>query len=453
MKLFNTATGRKEEFKPIQEGVVGIYICGMTVQSEPHMGHFRTFASFDAVRRYFLFSGYRVNFVVNFTDIDDKVIAKAAEQGIDWRDIAARNEERYLRSARALNIIPPDHLTRATQHIQEIVELVAILVEKGFAYESGGNVYFSVKAFPGYGKLSHKNLDELVAGARVDPDPTKRDPADFALWKARKPGEPYWYSPWGLGRPGWHIECSAMSSCYLGQPFDIHGGGEDLIFPHHENEIAQSECAHDKTFANYWMHASLLNLSGEKMSKSTGLYFSMDEALGAAHPMAIRLYFLKHHYRSQVNYLPESLDEASAAWETLSSAFAGVQELPQVESFSPEVEARLAGFRKAMDDDFNTPRALAECFGLASEAGKTSGSQRDERLAGLALLLGVLGFVVEPPDTSGLTDDLMKVLVETRNALREKKEFALADGLRDRLSGLGITLEDNPEGTTWKRRG
>ncbi len=449
MRLFNTATGKKEDFVPVSPGKVGIYACGMTLQSEPHMGHMRTFVSFDAMRRYFLYAGYEVIFVSNFTDIDDKIIEKARERGADWREIARENELRYERGARAMNLLQPTHQPRATQHIQEIIELVEKLIATGHAYETGGNVWFRVRSFRDYGKLSGKPLDELIGGARVEPDPSKEDPADFALWKAAKPGEPYWHSPWGKGRPGWHIECSAMSAHYLGQPFDIHGGGVDLVFPHHENEKAQSEAIGGVQFARYWLHCGLLQIGGEKMSKSTGKYFSLDSALADFDPMALRLYFLKHHYRSPLNFTAEALRDSSSAWETLVGTFAGIRNIPEIKEFSPAVAARIKAFGEAMDDDLNTPRALAECFGLASEAKSSSGAERNERVAALAMLLSVLGFTVENEGVSALAEDLLSLIIDLRAELRAKKDFALSDSIRERLSGLGITLEDTPEGTVW----
>lgn len=451
MKLFNTATNKKEDFVPVSTGKVGIYACGMTLQSEPHMGHMRTFVSFDAMRRYFLYAGYEVIFVSNFTDIDDKIIEKARERGIDWREIARENELRYERGARAVNLLPPTHQPRATQHIQEIIELAEKLIAGGHAYETGGNVWFRVRSFRDYGKLSGKPLDELIGGARVEPDPSKEGPADFALWKAAKPGEPYWYSPWGKGRPGWHIECSAMSAHYLGQPFDIHGGGVDLIFPHHENEKAQSEAIGGVQFAKCWLHCGLLQIGGEKMSKSTGKYFSLDAALADFDPMALRLYFLKHHYRSPLNFTEEALRDASSAWETLMGTFAGIRNIPEIKEFSPPVAAHIKAFGEAMDDDLNTPRALAECFGLASEAKSSSGAERNERVAALAMLLLVLGFRVENEGVSELAEDLLSLIIDLRAELRAQKDFALSDYIRERLSGLGIILEDTPEGTVWHR--
>ncbi|MEO0158228.1 MAG: cysteine--tRNA ligase [candidate division WOR-3 bacterium] len=450
MKLFNTATGKKEDLVPVNEGRIGIYACGMTLQSEPHMGHMRTFVSFDTIRRYLIFKGYEVTFVTNFTDIDDKIIEKARERGIDWREVARQNEEKYLRGARALNLLSPDHQPRATQHIQEIIELIGKLIQKGHAYEAGGSVWFRVRSFPGYGKLSGKPLDELIRGARVEPDPSKEDPADFALWKAARPGEPYWYSPWGRGRPGWHIECSAMSAHYLGQPFDIHGGGSDLIFPHHENERAQSEAAEGKEFARYWLHCGLLQIGGEKMSKSTGLYFSLDAALADFDPMSLRLYFLKHHYRSPLNFTEEALHDADSAWKNLLGAFVGLKGIPEIREFSHPVAERVRAFQSAMDDDFNTPRALAECFGLASESKSASGAEKDERLAALATLLSVLGFRIEQEGVSALAEELLSLIIELRAELRARKDFQLADSVRERLSLLGITLEDTPKGTVWR---
>ncbi len=451
MRIYNTLKAKKEEFKPVHPGEVRIYACGMTVQAEPHMGHMRTFVSFDVVRRYFIYKGFKVRFVSNFTDIDDKIIQKSRETGVDWRDIGRKNEKEFWRASRALNVMPPDHVPRATQHIQEIIEMIEAILERGYAYVKEGNVYFRVRKFSGYGKLSGKRIEELREGARVEPDPLKEDPLDFALWKARKPGEPYWHSPWGPGRPGWHIECSAMSTHYLGQPFDIHGGGADLIFPHHENEIAQAEAARGVEFARYWMHGGLLQLGGEKMSKSTGLYFSAREALAEFNPNAIRLYFLQHHYRSPLNYSEEGLRAAERAWEDLVSPLRGLKEVPQVKEFSPEVKERLRAFEEAMDDDFNAPKALAQVFKLSDEAKASGGDALRERQAALALLLRVLGFQPEEEGVGELAEELLQLVIDLRQELRKRREFDLADRVRERLRALGIALEDTPQGTRWRR--
>ena len=294
-RIYNTLTRKIEEFKPLKPNHVGIYMCGMTVQDRPHLGHIRTFLVGDTLRRYLEYLGFEVTYVQNFTDIDDKIIKKAQEENIDWRSLGQKYVDKYLKSAEKLNIKPATHYPRATQFIQEIIDIVKTLIQKGFAYEAGGSVYFDVTKFPEYGKLSGKKIEELLEGARIEPDPNKRHPFDFALWKAYKEGEPYWYSPWGKGRPGWHIECSAMSTHFLGQPFDIHAGGQDLIFPHHEDEIAQSEAARGVKFVNYWMHTGSMQIRGEKMSKSTGLFFAIDDILGEYSPQAVRLFILQKH--------------------------------------------------------------------------------------------------------------------------------------------------------------
>ncbi|MEO0096454.1 MAG: cysteine--tRNA ligase, partial [candidate division WOR-3 bacterium] len=321
LKLYNTLTGSLEEFKP-QSDVVRIYSCGLTVQGPPHVGHIRASMTRDILRRWLEFLGYKVRSIENFTDVDDKIIAKQKEFNTDWRMIAEENIQKYINLCDSLNIMKPHYYPRASQHIEEIIDLIQRLIEKGFAYEKSGDVYYRVRKFSDYGKLSKKSIDELLSGARIEPTELKEDPLDFALWKAAKPDEPYWLSPWGKGRPGWHIECSAMSMHYLGESFDIHTGGEDLIFPHHENEIAQSEGATGKEFVHYWLHNGMVNITGEKMSKSTGRYFLMEDIVKDFSPNVIRLFLLKTHYRSPIEFSKERLEEAKSAFERIQTFIA-----------------------------------------------------------------------------------------------------------------------------------
>jgi cysteinyl-tRNA synthetase len=430
LKLTNTLTGRAEEFKPLS-GTVGIYACGMTVQDRPHVGHMRAYVTSDVLRRYLEFSGCKVMALQNVTDIDDKIIARSQEEKTDYRVIAERYHQEYLDVADRMNIRRPDIFPRATQHIQEMIELIERLMEKGAAYESGGDVYFEVAKFPDYGKLSKKKVEDLIAGHRVAPGELKRSPADFALWKAAKPGEPYWYSPWGKGRPGWHIECSAMAMHYLGDTFDIHMGGEDTIFPHHENEIAQSEAATGKPFARFWIHNAHLNLTGEKMSKSTKHFYAARDILDKYSANAVRLYFLKAHYRSPIEFSYERLDEAEAAWARIDNFLK--------RAGAPQTEPDLAPLRAAMDDDLNTPHALGLVFDAVSsgDAGR------------VARYLDVLGFRVSEAATTGPDADRRaetERLLEQRRQARNDRDFALADKLRDRLDGMGFIVEDTPQG-------
>ena len=376
LKLTNTLTGRAEEFKPLS-GTVGIYTCGMTVQDQPHVGHMRAYVTSDILRRYLEFSGYKVMALQNVTDIDDKIIARSQEEKTDYRIIAERYHQEYLDVADRMNILRPNVFPRATQHIQEMIELIERLVAKGVAYESGGDVYFEVAKFPDYGKLSKKKVEDLIAGHRVALGELKRSPADFALWKAAKPDEPYWHSPWGKGRPGWHIECSAMSMHYLGDTFDIHMGGEDTVFPHHENEIAQSEAATGKPFARFWIHNAHLNLTGEKMSKSTKHFYAARDILDKYSANAVRLYFLKAHYRSPIEFSHERLDEAEAAWTRIDNFLKRATGTDAKPDFAP--------FKAAMDDDLNTPQTLGLIFDAvaAGDAARIQG------------YLAALGFTTE----------------------------------------------------------
>jgi cysteinyl-tRNA synthetase len=466
VQVYNTLGRSLQPFRPRVPGEVTIYSCGPTVQAAPHLGHGRMAVSFDVIRRYLEWRGYKVTYVTNITDIEDKIIAAAAAQGITTVEVAARAAEQFLDAYRRLGVRAPDRLCYATREIPRMLDLIARLVEKGHAYPAAGSVYFSVRSFPEYGKLSGRNPDDLLVGARVEPGEGKRDPADFALWKASKPGEPSWESPWGPGRPGWHIECSAMAEGELGFGFDIHGGGTDLIFPHHENEIAQSEAAAGSApFARYWLHNGMLNLSGEKMSKSTGMVVGLNQLLDEYPPLAARLYYLRAHYRAPLDFSEEGLADAVASLGRL-WAFrrrAGEAGAPSA--------AALARFTEAMDDDFNTAEGLAVLFDLVREGNRRldSGEDAGEQAAAYDEIVGVLG-VAEPAtgldDLSGPLTELaaaygvdaggseaaVEALIARRAQARREAAWALGDEIRDRLGELGIVLEDGPDGTVWRRR-
>ncbi|RKX69225.1 cysteine--tRNA ligase [candidate division WOR-3 bacterium] len=442
MRLKNTLTNIKEEFQPLGDRV-GIYTCGMTVQTIPHIGHMKTFITADVLKRYLIFKGYQVTHVTNFTDIDDKIIIKAKESGEDWRALAQRNIDIFFKVSDHLNIMRADYYPRATQFIEEIISLIDRLIQRGFGYIVDGDVYFPVERFPKYGQLAKKELKELMPGARVAVDEKKRHPLDFALWKAAKEGEPWWYSPWGKGRPGWHIECSAMSMYLLGETFDIHTGAEDLIFPHHENEIAQSVSATGKNFVRFWIHNTWLSLSGEKMSKSTGHYLTAEEILQKYSPQAIRLFFLKSHYRMPQEYDEDRLKEAELAFDRV-RAF-----LNRVEPIGEEV-LRLTDFEAAMDDDLNTPKALGIIFELVREGYEKIDSSEAKKIAhSVRVLLEVLGFDLAP-SISGREKALIEELIRLRSNLRREKRYDLADQIRSRLKELGVIVEDKREGSIWR---
>lgn len=451
MKIYNTLTRQKEEFKPIVEGKVGMYVCGMTVYDLCHLGHARVFTAFDVITRYLRHKGYDVNYVRNITDIDDKIIHRANENGEAFNELTERFINEMHKDFKALKIQEPNAEPRATAHIGDIIDIVQTLIDKGYAYAAdNGDVYYSVRKFEGYGKLSGKVLDELEAGSRIEVDEVKQDPLDFVLWKHAKADEPHWDSPWGIGRPGWHIECSAMSNCCLGNNFDIHGGGPDLKFPHHENEIAQSEAANDCHYANTWMHAGAVRIDGEKMSKSLGNFFTIREILEKYHPETVRFFLLSSHYRSPINYSEDSLKEAQVKLDRFYNALA------QVDSYvAPATDNDFSErFHAAMDDDFNTPEAIGVLFDLVREVNKAEGDKKFALGSQLRELGAILGCLQLPPEeflqAGGDVDaSYVEMMIQKRIDAKKAKDFATADGVRDELLAQGITLRDGPEGTSW----
>ncbi len=453
MKITNTLSGLKEAFIP-QGEEVKMYVCGITPQSEAHIGHAMSYINFDAIRRYLRFRGYKVRCVQNFTDIDDKIINKAAALGVSISELAEKNMADFMTDMDALNVSRMDLYPRATQEIPKIIEIVQGLVDKGFAYPAEGSVYFRVTRLENYGNLAHRTLDQMMAGARIEPGDEKENPMDFVVWKAAKPGEPSWDSPWGKGRPGWHIECSAMSLRYLGDTLDIHGGGQDLIFPHHENEIAQSESfTGKKPFVKYWMHNGLLRLGEEKMSKSIGNIISIKQALSKYSVDAIRIFILGSHYRSPLTYSPEALEAAEKGAARLRQALES--STSGGKSISLDTAGVLKRFMESMDDDFNTPQALAVLFDLTRELNRLRDegediSQAQNLLKELSEVLGLTLKGVEK--TAGGSDQFIQLLLDTRNGLRQAKQYQLADDIRKRLEDLGVFIEDTAGGTTWKAR-
>ncbi|OJW75361.1 cysteine--tRNA ligase [Thiobacillus sp. 65-1402] len=453
LHITNSLTRTKEEFVPLTPGVVRMYVCGMTVYDLCHLGHARVFVVFDMATRWLRASGYRVEYVRNITDIDDKIIKRAQENNETPAALTARFIAAMHEDERALGVLPPDHEPRATAYVAQMLALIEQLIRGGLAYPApNGDVYYSVRAFPAYGRLSGKSLDELRAGERVEVDPNKRDPMDFVLWKAAKPGEPAWDSPWGPGRPGWHIECSAMSADLLGRHFDIHGGGQDLQFPHHENEIAQSEGANGCTFVNYWMHNGFVRVDNEKMSKSLGNFFTIREVLEKYDAEVVRFFILRAHYRSPLNYSDAHLDDARGALTRLYTALKNAPPEAAAPDWSQPAALR---FRAAMDDDFNTPEALAVLFELASEAnrGDAAAAQTLRRLGGVLGLLqrDAADFLQARAAGDGIGEAEIEALIAARQAARKAKDFAESDRVRDTLAAAGIVLEDGPGGTTWRR--
>ncbi len=484
IRIYNTMTGEKEPLEPVRPDRVGIYACGITAYDRCHIGHARSAVVFDVVVRHLRSRGYNVLFVRNFTDIDDKIINRAREEGISTTELAEREIAHFYEDMDALGVARADIEPRATEHIPEIIALIERLIEKGFAYEAEGDVYFSVRKFPSYGALSKRNIEEMMAGARIEPGDKKREPMDFALWKASKPGEPAWDSPWGPGRPGWHIECSAMSMKYLGETLDIHGGGLDLSFPHHENERAQSEAATGKRFVKIWMHNGFVTIRGEKMSKSLGNFITIKEILDHFHPEVLRLFLLSKHYRSPLDYSTSALEEWRTALDRIYKAVHDAQgviaspvkkqrPLPeQVERDLEELATLEERFNQAMDDDFNSAKALGYLFDavralnrINREAAKRPSALYKEPLTraldGLKSVSRTLGILVQEPgeylaarnrealEAAGLSEEELQGLIEERNRARKEKDWARADEIRDQLKEKGITLMDTPSGTEW----
>ena len=453
LHITNSLTRTKEAFVPITPGQVRMYVCGMTVYDLCHLGHARVFVVFDMVTRWLRASGYQVEYVRNITDIDDKIIRRAQENG----ETPAALTERFIAEMhddeRALGVLPPDQEPRATAYVAQMLALIGQLEKNGLAYPApNGDVYYSVRSFGSYGRLSGKSLDELRAGERVEVDPNKRDPMDFVLWKAAKPGEPAWESPWGLGRPGWHIECSAMSADLLGKHFDIHGGGQDLQFPHHENEIAQSEGAHNCTFVNYWMHNGFVRVDNEKMSKSLGNFFTIREVLKQYDAEVVRFFILRAHYRSPLNYSDAHLNDAKGALTRLYTALKGSPVTDAALDWSHPAAVR---FRAAMDDDFNTAEAIAVLFDLASDANRGL-IEAAPLLRSLGGVLGLLqrdtaDFQQAGASEGGMEEAEIERLIAARLAARQSKDFAESDRIRAVLTAAGIVLEDGAGGTSWRR--
>ena len=465
MKLYNTMTMKKEEFIPLEPGKVKMYTCGPTVYNYFHVGNARPLIMFDALRRYLEYRGYDVTYVTNFTDIDDRIINRANEEGVSCEAISEKYIEEYWTDANGLGVNKATVHPKATEHVGEIIELIEKLIEKGFAYQSGSDVYFRTSAFPDYGKLSNQPLDELQAGARVDVTEVKENPVDFALWKGAKLGEPEWDSPWGKGRPGWHIECSAMASKYLGETIDIHTGGQDLVFPHHENEIAQSEGASGKEFVRYWIHNGFISIDKVKMSKSLGNFFTVREAAGAYGYENIRMFMLMSHYRSPLNYSGDVLLQSKNALDRLKTAKSsleflgenGSDKLKENESvFLASLPRYRERFIEAMDDDFNTADAVAVIFELVRESNSLSSDANPSKEFAFATLkvfnelVDVLGLLYNNEENNS-PDAEVEALVEKRQAARKEKNWAEADAIRDKLAEMGITLEDTPQGVMIKR--
>jgi cysteinyl-tRNA synthetase len=484
LRVYNTMTKKKEELVPLQEGKISMYACGVTVYDLCHIGHARSAVVFDVIYRYLLYKGYKVIYVRNFTDVDDKIIKRAQEEGVSTEEIATRYIKEFYADMGALGLKDPTVEPKATEHIPEMIALVQQLIEKGHAYETGGDVYYAVESFPEYGKLSKRSLDEMQAGVRVEVDEKKRNPLDFALWKAAKPGEPSWASPWGEGRPGWHIECSAMSQKYLGDTLDIHGGGKDLIFPHHENEIAQAEGATGRPFVRFWLHNGFVNIEKEKMSKSLGNFLTIKEILKEYHPEVVRLFLLSRHYRSPVDFSTQGMEEARGNLERFYQTLAGIDEIIAQENTSEAVREGLSPeemtvyrraeefttqFEEAMDDDFNTAVAIAALFELGHDLNRLL--QNPTPHAPQVLLKGreafavageVLGIFQEDPrafleaerkrkaERLTLTPEEIEKLIAERNEARKNKNWTRADEIRNQLASQGIILEDTLQGTVWR---
>ncbi|MCD8090719.1 MAG: cysteine--tRNA ligase [Clostridiales bacterium] len=465
MKVYNTLTKKKEEFVPIEENKVKMYVCGPTVYGLIHIGNARPYVIFDTIRRYMEYKGYEVTYVQNFTDVDDKIIKRANEEGVSTDVITERYIKEAIKDAEGLNVEPATYNPRATKEMPHIIEMIKTLVDRGYAYEKNGSVYYDTKAFPGYGKLSGKNLDDLIAGAsnRVDVDTDKKSPADFVLWKPKKEGEPYWESPWSEGRPGWHIECSVMAKEYLGDTIDIHAGGEDLIFPHHENEIAQSEAANGKPFANYWLHNGFINVDNEKMSKSKGNFFTLRDIVAEVPYDVVRFFILNGHYRSPINFSRELMDAAGNGLMRIKNCVKGLNfhiENSEGEALTAAEEALVrdsakfkADFEKAMDDDFNTADAIASIFEFVKFAN-TNVKETSTKAFGEAMLKGICELCdilgIKTADEAAEADTAeIEALIAERTAAKKARDFAKADEIRNRLSDMGVVIEDTRQGVRW----
>ncbi|UCE16975.1 MAG: cysteine--tRNA ligase [Candidatus Bathyarchaeota archaeon] len=466
MKVFNNLTKRKEEFVPVEKGKVNMYVCGPTVYDYIHIGNARSFVAFDVIRRYLEYKGYKVTYVSNLTDVDDKTIRRAKERRISIQQLGEKYSDAYFDDLTKLGMKKPDINPRATQHIEEIIDLIQILIDKKYAYVVDGNVYYDISKFEDYGKLSGNKAEALEAGARIEVDPRKRNPADFALWKRQKSEEPAWNSPWGKGRPGWHIECSVMSMKYLGETLDIHAGGKDLIFPHHENEITQSEAATGKPFAKYWLHNEWLTVNGEKMSKSLGNFITAHEAIEKYGSQVVRLFLVSVHYRSHIDFNDRSLKQAKRNLEKLFNAMEMFEALREEHKSAggkelfKQVEKIRQKFEEAMDDDFNTSLAVSALFSLTRKINlyvKDHGEIETEvkkKIRGIVkrLVEDVFGIKMErrKPETDKLVENLMKLIIEIRRQLRERGDWETADDIRAKLKALELVLEDTPKGTEWK---
>ena len=467
MKIYNTMSKRKEEFVPLEEGKVKMYVCGPTVYNFIHIGNARPMIVFDTVRRYFEYKGYDVNFVSNFTDVDDKIIKKAIEEGVTADEISKRYIAECKKDMEAMNIKPATKNPLATEEIYGMVDMIQTLIDKGYAYEKNGTVYYRTRKFKEYGKLSHKNLDDLQSGGRtllVTGEDEKEDPLDFVLWKPKKEGEPAWESPWSEGRPGWHIECSEMSKKYLGEQIDIHAGGEDLIFPHHENEIAQSEAANGKEFAKYWMHNGFLNIDNRKMSKSLGNFFTVREISEKYDLQVLRFFMLSAHYRSPLNFSADLMESARTSLERILTAADNLRFLSknaeecriteEEKALLDKADEYVQGFERAMDDDFNTADAVASVFELVKFINTTADGNRSKEYLDtlyniLFKLTDVLGIIIDKKEE--MLDEEIEAMIEKRQAARKERNFALADQIRDELLAKGIILEDTREGVKWKK--
>ena len=475
LKVYNTMTRRKEEFRPLKEGEVSIYCCGVTPYNAPHIGNARPFVTWDVIRRFFAAKGYQVHYIQNFTDVDDKIIRTANAEQTTWKDVADRNIKIYFHSMDALNVRRADRYPRVSETMSDIIEMVQELIDKGYAYAlDNGDVFYSVEKFHGYGKLSGRKLEDMQAGARIEVDERKHHPMDFALWKAAKPGEPSWDSPWGKGRPGWHIECSTMSLKYLGKKFDFHGGGSDLIFPHHENEIAQSQACigDDHSFAQYWLHNGFITIHNEKMSKSKNNFFTVEDILKKYPGEVVRFFILQTHYRSPLDFSDDRLKEAQTSLGRLANTQEYIKELvdkadPSDDATAAELIKRAAALKKefdaAMEDDFNTALAISQMFALSKDINiyyqevTTSGKGFDVKNFAavqkvwdyMASILGI--FEQQAAGDDGLTEKLMALIVAIRQEARKEKNWALADKIRDDLKDAGVVLEDTPNGVRWKR--